>query len=61
MLPGPHKRLLWYCLALALLAIVLTSPLSLWLAKSSLPGYHSHIALKCLAGSYCGDVVNVIP
>ena len=55
MVPGPHKRLRWFCLALLLLAMMLISPLPPSLANSSMPGHRSHIALKCLVGSYCGD------
>lgn len=56
----PRKRLRWLCLALLLLAMMLISPLSPALAKPSMPGYHSHIALKCLVGSYCGDEGNMM-
>lgn len=56
MMPGPQKRFLWYCLALILLVMVLILPPSPSLAKSSLSGYRSHPALKCLVGSFCGDV-----
>ena len=58
MVSGPHKRLLWYCLALSLLVMVLILPLSPPLANSTLPGYRSHPALKCLVGSFCGDVLD---
>lgn len=61
MVPAQHKRLIWLCLALPLLALLLISPLSPSRAKSSMPDHRSHIALKCLIGSYCGDVVDVIP
>ncbi len=61
MSPGPFMRLLWRCLALPLLAMMLISPLSPSLAISSMPDHHSSIVLKCLVGSYCGDVFDVMP
>ena len=56
----PHKRLRWLCLVLLLLAMMLISPLSPALAKTSMLDHRSHITLKCLVGSYCGDEGNMM-
>jgi hypothetical protein len=51
----------WLFLTLPLLAVLLISPLPPPLAKSSMPVHTPQLALKCLVGSICGDVVDLLP
>lgn len=61
MLPNSRNGVRWLFLILPLLTMMLISPMPPSLAKSSTPGHSSQLALKCLAGSYCGDGVDLIP
>ena len=61
MLPKSRNGVRWLFLVLSLLTTMLLSPLPPSVAKSSLPGHTSQLALKCLVGSYCGDAVVVMP